>query len=49
MDFDEFISYLKQSLPDNVDWYVDQSRFKGNDLVGATIKFNFPVQQDEEE
>lgn len=49
MKFDEFVEILTKNIPDNVDWYVEYSNFKGDDVVHAAVKFDFPYPQEDEE
>lgn len=48
MKIDEFTKYL-EALPKEVSWYMENTRFKGYDLVEAQIFFSLPYPQEEEE
>lgn len=45
MNFDKFIDILKQT-EEFKDWYVEQSRFKGDNLISVKVIFEFNIEED---
>lgn len=47
MKIDEFTKYL-EGLPKEVSWYMENTRFKGCDLVEAQIFFSLPYPKEDD-
>lgn len=48
MKYEDFIEALN-SLPQDVCWYIEHSNFKGSDIRHATVKFDFEVEEKDDD
>lgn len=49
MTFDEFVQILRLHIPDEIDWHIEMSSFRGNDLRYANVQFDFNLNPEEDD